>query len=159
MSNSPANSGWGIANGKTLLPLFAIRHSLLAHFLVPATHGARGLNLPFIHPEGWRSEDGARVQRHPQRAVTRHARRLRGALSSPSGGTRASRRSTVAIFGRGPCFHLRHFLRIRAASSSRPGRSAWRTGSRTSRGFGYEPSPRDATPRSANGTVSGDAPR
>src|SRR6266851_5729229 len=81
MSNSPANSGWGIANGKTLLPLFAIRHSLLAHFLVPATHGARGLNLPFIHPEGWRSaEDGARVQRHPQRAVTRHARRLRGAL-------------------------------------------------------------------------------
>ena len=28
--------------------------------------------------------------------------RLRGALSSLSGGTRASRRSTVAIFGRGP---------------------------------------------------------
>src|SRR5216684_8385216 len=154
MSNSPANSGWGIANGKTLLPLFAIRHSLLAHFLVPATHGARGLNLPFIHPRGGGAPKTAlgcsgtrsvpkRVQDARERAFARHARRLRGALSSPSGGTRASRRSTVAILGRGSCFHLRHFLRIRAASSSRPSRSAWRTGSRTSRGFGYEPQPRD----------------
>jgi hypothetical protein len=46
----------------------------------------------------------------------------------------ASRRSTVAIFDRGPRFLLRHFLRICAASSSQPGRNAWRAGSRTSRG-------------------------
>jgi hypothetical protein len=46
----------------------------------------------------------------------------------------ASRRSTVAILGRGPRFLLRHFLRFRAASSSQPGRHAWRAGSRTSRG-------------------------
>jgi hypothetical protein len=47
-------------------------------------------------------------------------------------GTLASRRSTVAILGRRPRFHLRHFLRIRAASSSQPGRSAWRAGPRAS---------------------------
>jgi hypothetical protein len=35
------------------------------------------------------------------------------------------------------------------ASSSQPGRSAWRAGSRASRGDGYEPPPQDATPRSA----------
>jgi hypothetical protein len=51
-----------------------------------------------------------------------------------SGGTLASRRSAVAILGPGPRFHLRHFGRIRSASSSQPGRSAWRAGSRTSRG-------------------------
>jgi hypothetical protein len=50
-------------------------------------------------------------------------------------GTLASRRSTVAIFGRGPRFLLRHILRIRAASSSQPGRSAWRAGPRASRGI------------------------
>ena len=64
-----------------------------------------------------------------RRATIRAARR--GARPA---GRLASRRSTVAIFGRGPRFHLRHFFRIRAASSSQPGRSAWRAGSRTSRG-------------------------
>ena len=76
----------------------------------------------------------------------------------PRRGTLASRRSTVAIFGRGPRFHLRHCLRIRAASSSQPGRHAWRAVSRTSRARGYEPRPQDATPRSAFGTVSGRRP-
>ena len=49
-------------------------------------------------------------------------------------------------------------LRIRRASSSHPGRSAWRAGSRASRANGYEPPPQDATPRSAFRIVSGDAP-
>jgi hypothetical protein len=71
----------------------------------------------------------------------------------------ASRRSTVAILGRGPRFLLRHFLRISAASSSQPGRNAWRAGSRTSRGLGYEPRPQDATPRSAFGTSPETAPQ
>jgi hypothetical protein len=76
-----------------------------------------------------------------------------------SGGTRSPlRRSTAAIFGRGPRFHLRHFFRICAASSSQPGRSAWRAGSRTSRGLGYEPRPQDATPRSAFGSSPEDGP-
>jgi hypothetical protein len=67
--------------------------------------------------------------------VTRDHPRLARRGASHGGGTLASRRSTVAIFGRGPRFHLRHFFRIRAASSSQPGRSAWRAGSRTSRGL------------------------
>src|SRR5215470_11320832 len=50
------------------------RHSPLAHFLVPATHCARALSLPFIHPRGAAERrDGARVQRHPLRAEARHA--------------------------------------------------------------------------------------
>ncbi len=49
-------------------------------------------------------------------------------------------------------------LRIRAASSSHPGRSAWRAGSLPPGASGYEPPPRDATPRSAFRIVSGDAP-
>ena len=72
----------------------------------------------------------------------------------PRRGTLASRRSTVAIFGRGPRFHLRHCLRIRPASSSQPGRHAWRAVSRTSRARSYEPRPQDATPRSAYRIVS-----
>ena len=50
-------------------------------------------------------------------------------------------------------------LRIRAASSSHPGRSAWRAGSRASRASGYEPPPRDATPRSAFRIVSRTRPQ
>ena len=50
-------------------------------------------------------------------------------------------------------------FRIRAASSSHPGRSAWRAGSLPPGANGYEPSPRDATPRSAFRIVSGDAPQ
>ena len=50
-------------------------------------------------------------------------------------------------------------LRIRSASSSQPGRSAWRAGSRASRDDGYESPPRHATPRSTFGIISGDAPQ
>src|ERR1700730_11137423 len=49
-------------------------------------------------------------------------------------------------------------LRIRAASSSHPGRSAWRAGALPPEASGYEPPPQDATPRSAFRIVSGDAP-
>jgi hypothetical protein len=107
-----------------------------------------GCCLPLsIHPptEGW-------AERRQAQFLSWLALARRDA--SHSGGTLASRRSTVAILGRGPRFHLRHCLRICAASSSQPGRSAWRAGSRTSRVRGYEPRPRDATPRSAFRTVS-----
>jgi hypothetical protein len=50
-------------------------------------------------------------------------------------------------------------FRIRAASSSHPGRSAWRAGSLPPGANGYEPPPQDATPRSAFRIVSGDAPQ
>jgi len=86
--------------------------------------------------------------------VTRHARRLRGALRPITrdarlsalhrGGfgpgappllklRRASEQARHSLGDGGPRFHLRHYLRIRRASSSQPGRSAWRAGSRASR--------------------------
>src|SRR5439155_20003547 len=94
------------------------------------------------------------VARHPLGLhVTRQARRLARRLASHTGDARL------------PALHRGDFgLRSRAsltgiasgsvtASSSRPGRSARRAGSRTSRGGGYKPPPRDATPRSAAGGV------
>ena len=64
----------------------------------------------------WRSAGGAQVHaRHPSRHAMTGMRAPCQAPCVPSDGTLASRRSTVAIFGRGPRFHLRHFLRIRAA--------------------------------------------
>ena len=114
----------------------------------------------FAHPnEGWRSAEitlGCSGTRG--RALTRHARRLARRLAS------LGRRSPLGappwrFWAPVPRFLLRHLLRIRAASSSQPGRSARRTGSRglpvptvTSR------LRRDATPRSIFGIVSGDAP-
>src|SRR5712691_4467960 len=98
------------AFGPRLCPPYATIRYSLPHTLSFPRRVAPGVwTLPFIHPRGVAERrDGARVQRHPQRAervqdareraFARHARRLRGALSSPSGGTRASRRSTVAIF-------------------------------------------------------------
>src|SRR5258708_26105061 len=50
-------------------------------------------------------------------------------------------------------------LRIRAASSSHPGRSAWRAGSLPPEANGYEPPPQDATPRSAFRIVSRTRPQ
>jgi hypothetical protein len=85
-----------------------------------------------------RPDEGRAERRKAQyfccRAVGRDDPRLLRRGASHGGGTLASRRSTVAILGRGPRFLLRHFLRISAASSSQPGRNAWRAGSRTSRG-------------------------
>jgi hypothetical protein len=50
-------------------------------------------------------------------------------------------------------------LRIRAASSSHPGRSAWRAGSLPPGANGYESPPRDATPRSTFRIVSRTRPQ
>jgi len=50
-------------------------------------------------------------------------------------------------------------LRIRRASSSHPGRSAWRAGSLPPEANGYEPPPQDATPRSAFRMVSRTRPQ
>ena len=98
---------------------------------------------------------GAPVQRHRLACNNVAGRAPSGVPASlKAGGTRAFRRSTVAILGQVPRFHLRHCLRIRAASSSQPGRSAWRAGYPASRDNGYEPQPRDATPRSAYRIVS-----
>jgi hypothetical protein len=112
-----------------------------------------------IHPDEGRVERRKGASGLLSRVSARDGPRLLRRGASHGGGTLASRRSTVAILGRGPRFPLRHFLRIRAASSSQPGRSAWRAGSRTSRGLGYEPRPQDATPRSAFGTSPETAPQ
>ena len=50
-------------------------------------------------------------------------------------------------------------FRIRAASSSHPGRSAWRAGSLPPGANGYEPPPQDATPCSAFRIVSRTRPQ
>jgi hypothetical protein len=101
----------------------------------PRRVAAPGFCLSLFHPPRTRGERSA--ERRSISVVARFGAR-RSALTEArraSGGTRSPlRRSTVAIFGRGPRFHLRHFFRICAASSSQPGRSAWRAGSRTSRG-------------------------
>ena len=101
--------------------------------------------------------------------MTRRARRLRGALRPM---TRDARLSALhrggfglpgprfRLLGRPPSYNGRAgALRIRAASSSHPGRSAWRAGSLPPEANGYEPPPQNATPRSAFRIVSGDAPR
>jgi len=50
-------------------------------------------------------------------------------------------------------------IRIRAASSSHPGRSAWRAGSLPPEANGYEPPPQDPTPHSAFRIVSRTRPQ
>ena len=116
--------------------------------------------LGFAHPdEGWRSAE-----------ITLGCSGTRGAClnaarQTPCEASCVSRRRSPLgappwrFWAPVPRFLLRHLLRIRAASSSQPGRSARRTGSRglpvptvTSR------LRRDATPRSIFGIVSGDAP-
>src|SRR5712691_5295504 len=128
----------GPRRGETL-PHFADAHAGYGIFLLTPSRSRDALRPGFEpslrHPTrgGGAPRDAGCPAGHPGVLVTRHARRLRGA-SRPQRETRASRRSTVAIFGRGPRFSFRHCLRIRRASSSRPGPSAWRAGSRASRG-------------------------
>ena len=115
---------------------------------VPAAHFCvRGLQLRFTHPEieGWAERrETFGCQRAPVgRAVSRHARRLRGALRPMTRDARLSAlhrggfgprgRASVSLGARRPTT-AGICLRIRAASSSQPGRSAWRAGSRASRG-------------------------
>jgi hypothetical protein len=97
-----------------------------------------------------------RVQRHPlgmpsvrhktrvNALMTRHARRLARRLASHDAGRSPLGAPPWRFWASGPRFRLLRrppslqrravALRIRAASSSQPGRSAWRAGSRASRG-------------------------
>ena len=108
---------------------------------------ARGLHPCFTHPEsrGGRSAEkrSGACEAPVGHAITRRTRRLRGALRPM---TRDARLSALHRGGFGPrgrasvSFGARRpttagiRLRIRAASSSQPGRSAWRATSRASRG-------------------------
>ena len=105
-----------------------------------------------IPKEGWAERRQAQLS-CCRVCETRLIRTRRGAARPM---TRDARLSALhrGDFRPGPRFHLRHCLRIRTASSSQPGRNAWRAVSRTSRARGYEPRPQDATPRSAFRTVS-----
>src|SRR5262245_32289565 len=67
---------------------------------------------------------------------------------------------TVAILGRGPRFHLRHFLRIRASELLAARSLCLAGGVPSLPGLsGYEPPPQDATPRSAFGSSPETAPQ
>jgi hypothetical protein len=66
--------------------------------------------------------------------MTRHARRLARRLASRNAGRSPLGAPPWRFWASGPRFRHRHCLRIRAASSSQPGRSAWRATSRASRG-------------------------
>jgi hypothetical protein len=129
---------------------------------------------------GRNAEKRSGARRHPLGLhMTRQARRLRGALRPIA---RQDARERAYDAGRSPLgappwrfwapgaalpapwapavLQRRAVaLRIRAASSSHPGRSAWRAGSLPPEANGYEPPPQDATPRSAFRIVSGDAPQ
>jgi hypothetical protein len=134
--------------------------------LVPAAHFcARVLHRCFTHPEsrGGRSAEKRSGAAAPVgRAMTRHARRLRGALRPIA---RQDARERAYDAGRSPlgappwrfwapgaalpspwapaALQRRAVaLRIRAASSSHPGRSAWRAGSLPPEANGYEPTRR-----------------
>ena len=153
--------------------------------LVPAAHVcARGLQLRFTHPEsrGGRSAERRSGARRNTRGachlasktrvnalMTRQARRLARRLASHDAGRSPLGAPPWRFWAPGaalpspwaPTVLQRRAvaLRIRAASSSHPGRSAWRAGSRASRASGYEPPPRDATPRSAFRIVSRTRPQ
>ena len=89
------------------------------------------------HREGWAERRQAHrccAEHRLGLHMTRQARRLRGALRPHNAGTRAFRRSTVAVFGGGPRFRLRHYPpQPVQRCSSQPSRSAWRAGPSTSR--------------------------
>jgi hypothetical protein len=153
--------------------------------LVPAAHFcARGLHLCFTHPEtrGGRSAEkrsGARRSTRGARhlasktrvnaLMTRHARRLARRLASHDAGRSPLGAPPWRFWAPGaalpspsaPAVLQRRAVafRIRAASSSHPGRSAWRTGSLPPGANGYEPPPQDATPRSAFRIVSRTRPQ
>jgi len=96
MSNSPRIT---IGQYRIENPVAPIRYSPFATrtFSFPRRIAPGVCNLPSSTPEGWRSAETAlgcsgtrgvpkRVQDARERAFARHARRLRSALSSPSGG-------------------------------------------------------------------------
>jgi hypothetical protein len=101
--------------------------------------------------------------------MTRYARRLRGGLASHDAGRSPLGAPPWRFWAPGaalpspwaPAVPQRRAgaFRICAASSSHPGRSAWRAGSLPPEANGYEPPPQDATPRSAFGIVSRTRPQ
>ena len=130
----------------------------------PADYSRAGAACPkFLSPTRGSGAPRRRgvLARHPWRAMTRHAGRLRGARVPLRSGTRASRRSTVVIFGPpGPRFRLRHSPPERVQRcSSRPGPSVRRAVPVPPGASGYEPQPRNATPCSICRTSPEDAPR
>jgi len=117
---------------------------------------ARALHLCFAHPnEGWAERRETFGCDAPAvRAMTRHARRLRGAMR-PLRDARLSALRHRGDFGlRGRACLTGICAGSVTASSSHPGRSAWRAGSLPPGANGYEPPPQDATPRSAFRIVS-----
>ena len=131
------------------------------------------LHRCFTHPEsrGGRSAEkrSGACEAPVGRIMTRYARRLRGALRPMA---RQDARERAYDAGRSPLgappwrFFTRGrasfsgMTRIRRASSSQPGRSAWRAGSRASRGERLRsPPPQDASPRSAFRIVSRTRPQ
>ena len=121
-----------------------------AHLVPAARFCARVLPLCFANPN--RGVGGAprnvRVLGGTPvgRIMTRYARRLRGALRPMTRDARLSALHRGGFGLPGPRFRAPAVLqrravalRIRAASSSHPGRSAWRAGSLPPEANGYEP--------------------
>ena len=117
-----------------------------------------GFAFPLFHPPHEGRAERRKAQIFCCRAVGRDWPCLARRGARPAGRARLSALHR-GDFGSGAALPSPHFLRISAASSSQPGRNAWRAGSRTSRGFGYEPRPQDATPHSAFGSSSETAPQ
>jgi len=156
----------GIPNPRLVAEPFAIipSHDVKQPISFPRRMSAPGVcDFASLTPN--RGVGGAprnvRVQRHPLGVPSvRHKTRVNALMT---------RRSTVAVLGLGaalpspwaPAVLQRPAVafRIRAASSSQPGRSAWRAGSRASRGQRLQAAAagRHASLRLQD--VSGDAPR
>ena len=122
------------------------------------TDAAAGLS-----PSPWRQRparpDEGRVERRQAHSLA--LSRLRGATTASRCDRDPSRRSTVAIFGRGPIMvpppavgHRRRQRCVGAKPRRLGGRDPGPPGAAVSRRL-----PRDATPRSAVRIVSGDAPQ
>jgi hypothetical protein len=146
MSNSPSRS-----RGAFLRPGFA---TLLRQ---PESRGGRSAER--------RSGAAAPVGHAITRRVRRLARRLashdagRSPLGAPPWRFWAPGTALPSPWAPAVLQRRAGALRIRAASSSHPGRSAWRAGSLPPGASGYEPSPQDATPRSAFRIVSRTRPQ
>jgi hypothetical protein len=102
-------------------------------FRFRAAVGARIILFSFVPTpnEGWAERREARTGLLSRWRGATTALATRGASRCDRDG--ATRRSTVAISGRGTTLHLRQCGRIHVATGPRPGRNTWLTGSRTSR--------------------------
>src|SRR5262249_59217762 len=161
-------------------------HYLIHHFKQPTSFPRRifcagGLHHCFAHPDrgvGGAPRDVRVFARHPlgtpycvkdarerayDAACQALARRLashdagRSPLGAPPWRVWAPRAALLSPAP--PPLALRPASGSVTASSSHPGRSAWRATSLPPQAPGYAPQPQDATPRSAFRIVSGDAPQ